>query len=195
MTWVLLIFILAFLGFNVFSYLAQGTKEVTNIFSPVLDVLKNIFGGVTTQVVDVGAEGAKGVVSTTAEVSQSAIGATANVLDKGLTTVQDITPQGANARTSVKGDNLSSQQEDIMKANTLNRALNTSANKNASKSDQFQPDDSMSSIQSGSQKAGWCYIGEERGYRSCAEVGVNDTCMSGDIFPSQEICINPRLRA
>jgi hypothetical protein len=26
-------------------------------------------------------------------------------------------------------------------------------------------------------------------------VGPNDTCMSGDIFPSQDICVNPSLRA
>jgi len=38
-------------------------------------------------------------------------------------------------------------------------------------------------------------IGEDQGYRSCIQVGDNDTCMSGDIFPSQEICVNPKLRA
>lgn len=192
MTWVLIIFILAFLGFNIFSYLAQGTKEVTNIFSPIVDNVTKLFGGVTTQVIDVGAEGAKGVVTTASNVSQAAIGTTANVVNKGLTTVQDITPQGAAAKGTVKGEQI--QQEDIARANALNKALNRSVNQTASKND-YQPDDAMSSIQSGPQKAGWCYIGEERGYRTCAEVGVNDTCMSGDIFPNQEICINPRLRA
>jgi len=57
-------------------------------------------------------------------------------------------------------------------------------------------DDSYSSIQHSfpSNKSGWCFIGEERGIRSCIEVGDNDKCMSGNIFPSQEICINPSLR-
>jgi hypothetical protein len=57
-------------------------------------------------------------------------------------------------------------------------------------------DDSYSSIQANksSSKSGWCFIGEERGYRSCVEVGENDSCMSGDIFPRKEICINPTLR-
>jgi len=59
----------------------------------------------------------------------------------------------------------------------------------------YQADESTSSIQNGAPKAGWCYIGEDRGFRSCAEVGVNDTCMSGDIFPTQQICVNPSLRA
>ena len=57
-------------------------------------------------------------------------------------------------------------------------------------------DDSHSSIQTNksSSKSGWCFIGEDRGYRSCVEVGENDKCMSGDIFPTKDICINPTLR-
>jgi hypothetical protein len=59
---------------------------------------------------------------------------------------------------------------------------------------QVNPDDSRSSIQT-TGKAGWCFIGEDQGIRTCAEIGVNDGCMSGDVFPSQEICMNPNLRA
>ncbi len=45
-------------------------------------------------------------------------------------------------------------------------------------------------------KAGWCYVGlDHNSLRTCANVGVNDTCMSGDIFPSQAVCVNPHLRA
>jgi hypothetical protein len=49
-------------------------------------------------------------------------------------------------------------------------------------------------ISSQKPMAGWCYIGEDRGFRSCSKVNENDTCMSGEIFPSQEICVNPNLR-
>lgn len=45
-----------------------------------------------------------------------------------------------------------------------------------------------------SRKSGYCYIGEDRGFRSCTRVGEGDTCMSGDIFPTHAICINPNLR-
>jgi len=41
---------------------------------------------------------------------------------------------------------------------------------------------------------GYCFIGEEQGYRTCAEVGPNDICMSGNIFPTSDICMNPTLR-
>ena len=44
-------------------------------------------------------------------------------------------------------------------------------------------------------KSGWCYVGEQQNFRSCIEVGELDTCISGDIFPSHNICVNPSLRA
>jgi hypothetical protein len=81
---------------------------------------------------------------------------------------------------------------DIYNDTTLDTAL-----KNATKSqNQPQSDDSYSSIQASKPngKSGWCYIGEERGFRTCLEVGKNDNCMSGDIFPSKDICVNPSLR-
>ena len=56
-------------------------------------------------------------------------------------------------------------------------------------------DDSTSRTQKHqSGKAGYCYIGEDRGFRSCIQVEAGDKCMSGDVFSSQEICMNPSLR-
>ena len=46
----------------------------------------------------------------------------------------------------------------------------------------------------GSSKSGWCFIGEDNGFRSCIKVNESDKCMSGDIFPSKDICVNPSLR-
>ena len=65
----------------------------------------------------------------------------------------------------------------------------------------YTSDDSYSNIQTSkaTSKSGWCYIGEDRGFRSCINIGDNsigggDKCMSGDIFPTQNLCINPKLR-
>jgi hypothetical protein len=183
-TWLIIILILSFLGFNIFVYLAKGTQDITNFFKPILDKITIIIGNITGQVVDVSAEGAKAVVGTTA-----------NVINQGLTDVQQLTPQGIQSTTSIKGDNVKNviQQQDIAQNNSLNRALNTSVTyKNEN---EYEADEASSSIQNGVPKSGWCYIGEDRHFRTCAQVGVNDTCISGEIFPSQEICINPNLRS
>ena len=41
---------------------------------------------------------------------------------------------------------------------------------------------------------GFCYVGYDNGQRECVDVYAGDICMSGEIFPSLDICINPRLR-
>ena len=101
--------------------------------------------------------------------------------------------QGINASSSLPvqnriqqtGGNIEQWQE-----GSLEKAL-----ENASQcANQVEPDNSRSSIQT-TGKAGWCFIGKDQGFRTCSEIGVNDGCMSGDVFPSQEICMNPSLRA
>jgi hypothetical protein len=59
-----------------------------------------------------------------------------------------------------------------------------------------EADDASSVTQKGkiSGKAGYCLVVEDRGIRSCMKVGEGDTCMSGNIFPSKDKCINPSLR-
>ena len=199
-TWIIILLILTFLGFNIFVYLAKGTQGISDFFAPIINKITSIFGGVTGQVVSVSAEGSKALVSTAAQGTQSAVGATADVVNAGLSGVQQASqaqPPSQQTQTSLKSQPVNTQQVDIMQANTLNRALNTSTSqKQQANGEDYQADDSTSSIQMSSTtgKAGWCYIGEERGFRTCAEVGVNDTCMSGNIFPSQQICVNPNLR-
>ena len=180
-TWLLIILIFTFLGFNIFVYLAKGTEQLNNIFGPIVNFISNFFGKVTGQVIDVSAEGGKAVVNTGA-----------GAIDTGLTAIQNITPNKANS--SVSSTSVTQNQPNLMSNNTLNKALNSSQNKQQPNND-YEADEASSSIQSGPPKSGWCYIGEDRGFRTCAQVGVNDKCMSGDIFPSQEICVNPNLRA
>lgn len=178
-TWILIIIILAFLGFNIFTYLAKGTQTFVDIFAPLTEKLLGTTVGVTSQAVDVSAEGAKAVV-----------GNTSNVIQSGLTAVQNITPN--NASHSIKGQNIDEKNVDIMQQSSLNKALNTAQSQKNIDQD-YQANEASSSVHSAG-KSGWCYVGNDRGFRSCVEVGVNDLCMSGDIFPSQEICMNPNLR-
>lgn len=181
-TWIIIILILAFLGFNIFIYLAQGTQFLTDFLEPLFKKVFGITIGTTSQVVDVSAEGAKEVVKQTAEV-----------IDAGLSSVQDATPNTIQSKTTIRGDTLNQKPKvDIKQQDALNKALSSTKPEQKQEND-YQSDYASSSIQGGG-KAGWCYIGEDRGFRTCAEVGVNDTCMSGNIFPSQEICMNPNLR-
>ena len=80
----------------------------------------------------------------------------------------------------------------------MNNEQPTQTELRALSNDDYKPNDIFSeSTKSNpaSHKSGWCYIGNYSGYRSCSRVGEADTCMSGDIFPSHDICVNPSLRA
>jgi len=200
-TWFLIIIFLAFLGFNVFTYLAYGTQEIADFFGPLTKSFLGIFTAITGQVVDVTAEGTKSVVDTTAYGSTTAINTTAKAIDTGLTAIQNITPNQGVSSLKIQPINSVIQPPDIMANNALNTKLNKfvqSSNQTDSQgqiNNDYQADESSSLIQSGTGKSGWCYIGEDRGFRSCVEVGPNDKCMSGDIFPTNDVCINPSLRA
>ena len=175
-TWLLIILILAFLGFNIFVYLAKGTQDITSFFAPLLEKIFGVVIDVTGQTVDVAAEGAKVVVS-----------GTAGAVNSGLTGIQNITPNSAT--TSITSQPIQTNTN-LPSDTPLNKTLNTSQGQY----NDYEAQEASSSVHT-SGKKGWCFIGEDRGFRSCALVNDDDKCMSGDIFPSQELCINPNLRS
>ena len=177
-TWILIIIILAFLGFNIFVYLAKGTQTVTDFFAPLINKIFGETAYVASETIDVAAEGTKAVVS-----------GTANTLNAGLSGVQEITPN--NATSSIKSQPVVTQKNAKPSDTTLDKALNNSTEQTPD----YQAQEASSSVLSSDGGSGWCYVGEERGFRTCATVNSDDKCMSGDIFPSHELCINPNLRA
>lgn len=177
-TWIIIILILAILGFNIFIYFAKGTQDIANFLKKIL----SFFGIVTGQAIDVSAEGAKAVV-----------GVTADTINAGLTEIQQNIPDAKQSSSSLKGSGLHEQTEPKQLAQT--NELSNILSQNKSQNIDYQADEASSSIQGNVPKSGWCFIGSDRNFRSCAYVGLDDKCMSGEIFPSQELCINPTLRA
>jgi hypothetical protein len=41
---------------------------------------------------------------------------------------------------------------------------------------------------------GYCYIGFDNHMRECTDVYEGDICMSGQIFPTLDVCVNPEFR-
>ena len=200
-TWIIIILVLALLGFNIFIYLGIAIHDITNFFKPIIIKIYQILGLTTKNIVDITLEDSREIVNKTANVYDKTTNAIQNKLDNiSIPISSPIVPpfSSSTAKTSLSNDNIPSKNDlhDIMQTNYLNNALNNAAQENSSlQKIDYEADDSSSNIQRGSSnKSGWCFIGEDRGFRTCAQVGVNDTCMSGDIFPSNEICINPKLR-
>jgi hypothetical protein len=175
-TWLVIVLVLAMLGFNVFYYLAAGTQDIHTFFAPILSYFGKTAAGATKQVISTAATGITGATN-----------AVASTIDNSLSSSSlETTPQMQNSSNSFSNVLNTAGITTVLDNNTYTKNLQPP-------DEDVKPDQAASSIQSLS-KEGWCYIGEERGYRSCAQVGVNDKCMSGDIFPTLDICVNPSLR-
>lgn len=167
----LIILILAFLGINLFNYLGNITNFLAGIFGPIFRDIAKFFGiavGETTKAVT---HVASSGIKTGVDIAAGTINTGANVLEKTLT--------GGYSKNNID--------------NSLNKALQKEGKQSSSEP---MPDESGSTTQSNktAKKSGFCYIGEDRGFRSCVKVNESDKCLSGDIFPSMDICINPSLR-
>ena len=199
-TWIIIILILALLGINIFAYLAKGTQETALIFQKIFGPILTFFNysalETTKQTIDLTATGTKSatdIVSNTAtnlidNIQQTPVGTSTGLSIPRGQTASSSFPQSLNQNVN-QNVNVTQNQNLNQDQDSLSRALD-----NAKQADNVSPDDSRSSIQT-TGKSGWCYIGEEQGTRTCSEIGVNDVCMSGNVFPNLEICMNPNLRA
>lgn len=118
-----------------------------------------------------------GLFSQTVSVSTEGAAASLEVADVGLENIKKSVELPGD---EVEGEKELLQEKEDYEVNPLTNKRETGEDYEASEA---------------TSKVGWCFVGEDRGYRSCAEVGEADKCMSGDIFPSKEICVNPSLRA
>lgn len=94
----------------------------------------------------------------------------------------------------LRNKNLVTKQKLLKKNNKMKHSLKGKVNspKRITKKE-LEADKSTNTIQTRS-KMGFCYVGNDRGYRSCMEIDEMDKCMSNKIFPTRELCINPTLR-
>jgi hypothetical protein len=190
----------------------MGTEKTTDFVAPVLKLFGYETLETTKQTVETSATGTKAgvdIVSNTTTGTINAIEdkATSNSNNNNSNNNSNYNSNNnSNTVVGQRATNASKNAQPIQDQLKMEKQINEledmqqqnlqKALSDASTPSQVKPDDSLSRIQasSGSGKAGWCFIGEDRGFRTCSQIGENDKCMSGDIFPSQEICMNPNLR-
>ena len=170
-----IVIILLFLGVNVFSYLGDSLQKIKESHF-IQNILKTLGYGIT--------QGTKDVTEVTAEGVKLGVDIAAGTVESGINVIQGQLDNDQSPLSNKK------QQLPPKTNSSLDSALADAEDRT-----EPQPDDATSSTQRmGIGKSGYCYIGEDRGFRSCVKVKEGDICMSGDIFPSQNICVNPSLR-
>ena len=168
-----IIIILLFLGFNVLKMSGEGLDSLSSVFKSLFGSFGLSMGDTIKKTIDNTADGSKEVIDVTKNTADDIVDDTSELL----------TGKQRKDHEKNKKDN-----------ENLAQAVDEPAKK--VKNQEVVPDDAGSTLQQskGAGKAGWCFVGEDRGFRSCVRVGINDDCVSGDIFPSQDICVNPTLR-
>ena len=169
MLYILILAVLAILGLNIFAYLGMLSETILMLFRPII-----------ADIAYFGSETIKQTVNTSAEGSKLGI-------DVAAGTITDAINLGQKAAGSL--------EESVVRNKKLKPDVNTKKKQEVPPPPVIPDDiDSSAQLSKSTKKAGFCYIGEDRGFRSCIKVTDSDVCMSGNIFPSQEVCINPSLR-
>jgi hypothetical protein len=171
----LIVLLLALIGFNVFAYLDDITAWFSETFGAPFRSVAQFLGYAAIDT-------AHTTVDVTAQGTKSAVDIAAGAATSGIDVLQQTIDQKHQDQD---------QDQDQDQAQSSNAGLQRALSH--AKKQPPRPDDATSRTQR-TGKSGYCYIGEDRGFRSCIKVGEDDTCMSGDIFPTHAICINPRLR-
>ena len=190
--WLILIIVLAFVGFNVFSYLAKGTDllvEITLFFTYIFETISKF-------IVNIGATGTQAVV----DVSASAIDTSLDVVKENTDgkpneqlEQQQQQQQQQQSQQQQQGQQQQGQQQQLyMQQQQPYPTSYPQSNEFPPSQTEMEP--MPASAMDADNKSGWCLVGQEQGFRSCIEVGDFDKCMSGNIFPSKDICTNPNLR-
>ena len=162
--------VLSFLGINLLASMGNILQTISNIFGPLFTQILSIFGYTAGTVIDKSTDIVTGV-------AKSGIDLTGDTIQSAAGLLKDASR--GNVDTSA--------------VNQLDRTINSSKNG----LNHPVPDDSVDPIQKpiAAGKVNWCLVGEYQGKRGCIEVDDDSKCMSGQVFPTQNMCLNPTRSA
>jgi hypothetical protein len=165
----LFILTLSLLGINLFVFIG-------NIFDNIMKILKPVLG----ESISIFNTSAGTLINTSADAIEDVTKLTGEVVSGSLQSVGDLLIKSGNERqTSVP-------------ITPLDIAVNTAGPTNIPDP---TPNATTSPIQTTipANKGKWCLVGEYKEQKGCVEMREHDKCMSGQVYPSQSICLNPTL--
>jgi hypothetical protein len=215
--WFIIIIVLSLYGLNIFKYLAQGTDIITALISPFTYVIALLTGNTVKTTIQNISEGGQILVAEISKFFGALINFFSQLLSGSLKVAEKSSVSAIDQLQSniIKDkinskENKNSNQEAIneepideeptedestmlkneRKLNERSRNVSNEVKNNIAKKEQSEPVPSETST----LEHGYCYIGKNNNIRNCAKVSSKNKCMSGDIFPTMELCINPNLR-
>ena len=194
--WIFIIIVLAFLGVNIFKYLAQGTDMVTALLSPIAYIITMVSGETAKTTLQNTSQGAQTIANESSNILQILLKLLTDIFNNSVNFIANTSISGINYLqstikqdkiTSTKGTQNENENEDEDVGNDEDSVL-----KNERKLESRLQDvsDSIKNLvvkkenslpepsNSDSQQHGFCYIGKENNLRHCAKVSSKSKCMS-----------------
>ena len=159
--------LLSFLGINILDIFSNIIKIFVRLFGPIVNQILSLLGYTTGSVLNVSADVIGDTSKAAIDIAEGTVQNVGNLLIKASKTNID-----KNTKTQ------------------LDNVLSNSSTQTTNNVEQDIPENPIQNPIS-SSKNSWCYIGEYEKKRSCIAINEHDKCMSGQVFPEQQICLNP----
>ena len=191
---IILVILLIFpaIGMMIMTFLGNTYKEITETTNPIISNFLKLFGYSAGTVINTSADVAGDAAKIGVDILEGSIHNVGNL-------VQGKTGDYPTDKTYFNNENSNSLDSTIEKK--VDTAINKKLGNTVASGSRYRnpadvsPDNSSGAIQNpiSSGKAGWCLTGEYQNKRGCVSVSESDQCLSGQIFPSKEMCLNPTL--
>ena len=170
--------VLSFLGINLLASMGNLLQTISNVFGPLFTQILSVFGYTAGTVIDKSTDVVTDVAKSGIDLAGDTIQSAAELLK-------------AASRGHVAADAVNQLDNSFKYGNSSN--LDNAINNSKPGLNQPVPDASVDPIQKPitAGKVNWCLVGEYQGKRGCIEVDDDSKCMSGQVFPSQNMCLNP----
>jgi len=183
-----LVIVLVILAINIYHYLDYDATYNANI----INATGNETVPICTEKKVIGQVG----ITNTLPITKKVVKQTAIIDGNKSSGLVDITVGANNKSIDLTGGETGTDISDTYpnysnKSKYINNTIDLALKKNPPKPPKKPTDEKGKKDLEG---GGWCYIGSEGGVRSCVRLSEGQSCNSGEIFGSSEVCINPNLR-
>jgi hypothetical protein len=178
---VVVVIALAIVGFNVFAYLGEGTDMLAGGVMPVIERVTGDLSWFVNKFTDNTTTGTKGAVDVAGDTVKAGAAVPHEIAagNKGAVVSQQ-NKKKIDATSAASAGSTTPEQADP--DNSMQKALDHAPAQTQQASQNPEPADTKSS------GPGYCYIGEDQGYRSCISVSDSTKCMSGDVYTNLDAC-------
>jgi hypothetical protein len=171
-----IIILFSFLGINLLSSFGNMLEMLSNAFSPIIGQFLSAIGYTTGTIINKTTDVVADTAKTGIDIAEGTIHSVGDLL-------KNASDNDINHPMKLDLDNKINHSEDSQKKFQNKTSV------------MAEPTSGYNPIQQpiSSSKSNWCLIGEYQERRGCIEINEHDKCISGQIFPSQQMCINPTL--